>query len=227
MKKKNLNLKTVVAVALGGVGLNVQAALVTDTLLTFESSIGCPVGAVCFWNDGLVYGSYYAFDSDGDGVISDTEKTAMTTGMDGGLIIGRTQSAGQIDELVTSFGNTVAHETTSSVNLFNDLGATKELDFTGWNMSWNGSLISLSGDAANFSVDTGLATITCATTACANGDSYILNYAAHIPIGDPSGLGGFAYTLYLEGTISAVPVPAAVWLFGSGLFALMGFARRR
>ena len=28
-------------------------------------------------------------------------------------------------------------------------------------------------------------------------------------------------------TVSAVPVPAAVWLFGSGLLALVGFARRR
>ena len=28
-------------------------------------------------------------------------------------------------------------------------------------------------------------------------------------------------------TITAVPVPAAVWLFGSGLLGLAGFARRR
>jgi len=28
-------------------------------------------------------------------------------------------------------------------------------------------------------------------------------------------------------TVSAVPVPAAVWLFGSGLMGLMGFARRK
>lgn len=28
-------------------------------------------------------------------------------------------------------------------------------------------------------------------------------------------------------TVSAVPVPAAIWLFGSGLIALMGFAKRR
>ncbi len=33
--------------------------------------------------------------------------------------------------------------------------------------------------------------------------------------------------LYLEGTISAVPVPAAVWLFGSGLLGLAAVAKRR
>ena len=30
-----------------------------------------------------------------------------------------------------------------------------------------------------------------------------------------------------QGTVSAVPVPAAVWLFGSGLIGLAGVARRR
>ncbi len=40
------------------------------------------------------------------------------------------------------------------------------------------------------------------------------------------------YTLYVTGswtsyTVSAVPVPAAVWLFGSGLLGLVGVARRR
>ena len=28
-------------------------------------------------------------------------------------------------------------------------------------------------------------------------------------------------------SVSAVPVPAAVWLFGSGLIGLAGFARRK
>ena len=35
-----------------------------------------------------------------------------------------------------------------------------------------------------------------------------------------------AWAVY-EGDVSAVPVPAAVWLFGSGLLALTGFARRK
>ena len=30
-----------------------------------------------------------------------------------------------------------------------------------------------------------------------------------------------------EGNVSAVPIPAAVWLFGSGLLGLVGVARRR
>jgi len=36
---------------------------------------------------------------------------------------------------------------------------------------------------------------------------------------------GLSYTWTLQ--TSAVPVPAAVWLFGSGLIGLVGFARRK
>lgn len=53
-----------------------------------------------------------------------------------------------------------------------------------------------------------------------------LNHFATVPIGDPSGTGGVSYALHLEGTISAVPVPVAMWLFGSGLLGLIGVARR-
>lgn len=45
----------------------------------------------------------------------------------------------------------------------------------------------------------------------------------------PQGLAGTgaAYTLSLWGSTAPVPVPAAVWLFGSGLAAMVGLARRR
>ena len=38
---------------------------------------------------------------------------------------------------------------------------------------------------------------------------------------------GFQANWRLEGVMSTVPVPAAVWLFGSGLLGLVGVARRR
>ena len=56
---------------------------------------------------------------------------------------------------------------------------------------------------------------------------------------DNSQIGSFAFTLmggeinYISGVVdsfgsaSAVPVPAAVWLFGSGLLGLVGIARRK
>ncbi len=45
------------------------------------------------------------------------------------------------------------------------------------------------------------------------------------------GIGGIdmsgTVALELGGTVNVVPVPAAVWLFGSGLIGLAGLARRK
>lgn len=50
-------------------------------------------------------------------------------------------------------------------------------------------------------------------------------------LGDGTDLSGGTmqgtYPIYQEISVSAVPVPAAVWLFGSGLIGLTGIARRR
>ena len=40
------------------------------------------------------------------------------------------------------------------------------------------------------------------------------------------GSGNFAWAVH-SGNVSAMPVPAAVWLFGSGLIGLLGLARRK
>ena len=47
---------------------------------------------------------------------------------------------------------------------------------------------------------------------------------------NPWASGGFLidpYPTFVNGNFSAVPVPAAVWLFGSGFLALASFARRK
>lgn len=77
------------------------------------------------------------------------------------------------------------------------------LNFTGWGVNWNGiGNIPLGGDPANYSSDTGLATINCSDNLCSG---YILDYNAHVPIGDPSGFGGVWYVLHLEGSDPSAP----------------------
>jgi len=53
----------------------------------------------------------------------------------------------------------------------------------------------------------------------------------YLAVGSYSGLSdipfGANYTLHISQSVSAVPVPAAVWLFGSGLIALAGLVRRK
>ena len=73
----------------------------------------CPADVEC--TIGLVNGSYFTTDNDGDGAISSGEITLMTPGTDGGVIIGQIQSVGEIDVLWDYFGNTGGHVTTSPI----------------------------------------------------------------------------------------------------------------
>lgn len=226
MNTQKIGLKVVMAVMLGGISISTNAALVTNTILAFDSSIGCPVGAQCAWNDGLIYGSYFGMDTNTDGVFQEAEKTAISSGYDGGIIIGRTQLPGYsipesptgagIDNPWSYFGSTGWHETISPVSVVNDYGTTKELGFSGWAVNFDGVRYDLGADE--------LATITCETFACADGEAFTLEYSTLVPndtfIWTP-------YMLHLEGTISAVPIPSAVWLFGTGLIGLIGMARRK
>jgi hypothetical protein len=151
-----------------------------------------------------------------------------------------TTDHGPIDMGWGFFGNTGLHFTASAVDVVTDSGTTKTLDFSGWRVSWNGiPSINMGGGTqtvtsktgtATLNNGSGLATITCSNSSCSASSNWTLDYAAVVPVGDPSGFGGTPYTLHLSNpshTTAVVPVPAAVWLFGSGLLGLVGIARRK
>ncbi len=152
-----------------------------------------------------------------------------------GIVLGTTQPAdsiiplqGDIEIPWTFSANNGTHQTLSDSNVLSTVGDTATLDFSGWNITWNGiPSINMGTGAWNGNAD-GVADVVCqGGSGCGNGASYILDYSATVPMGDPSGYVGAPYALHLEGTISAVPVPAAIWLFGSGMVGLLGFARHR
>ena len=228
------NLKAAIAsffvVTFGFTGTPVHASLASNALLTFVS--GQPI------NDGSgmadVYGSYFAIDYSGDGIITGNEKGGLV--MDQGITLGVAQPTfGQshagaptgteittIDQAFSFGGNTAMHNTVLPITVVSDDGAGNViLNFEGWRWDWNGiEDIDWSGDPANHPSDTGYAILTCAVD-CSAGDNYVLDYTSHGPT-----LQGTLYAFHLEGTISAVPAPAAIWLFGSGLLGFIGFAKR-
>jgi YVTN family beta-propeller protein len=133
--------------------------------------------------------------------------TPLTTGPDGGIVIGMIQPASGshagppdgtespgIDQPWVILGTSM-HLSTSPV-VFLDPGT---LDFSGWALHTNGSVTLLS-DPANFP-DSLVATITCDTASCAQGENFALDYLGHIPLGDPSGFGGTNYHLVMNGSI--------------------------
>jgi len=98
------------------------------------------------------------------------------------------------------------------------------VDLSSWEVFWNGSVFEQGPRPDNTISDFELAM---GTVDVVSGE-YILNWKSQILGGPFSGVDGF---WHLEGQFtnisSVVPVPAAVWLFASGLIGLVSFARRR
>ena len=208
-------LVTGISVILGVAGIGVQAAeLNAGDLLTIGT------------------GSWFAVDADGAGAIDAVEMVSIAPGTDGGVRIGSTQAAGAIDTW-TWFATAGSHYTT--VAPVGD--TTSGIDFSGWSIFYGGSPVEVL-------VDYGAWTPTnCASLGCAGvdfiadvaafswsgnyGDGYSLWYSWSFLNAEPGIFEPTNYVLHLEGTVQPVPVPAAVWLFGSGLLGLVGAARRK
>ena len=232
---KKLILSTAaIAITSISISTTASAALASDAVLNFDAGIS---GGGYYAT--VVSGSYFGMDFNGDGSITSEEKIAISqneglvlgssqvssgshTGAPGCISDGITCTAGDngsvtptVDNPWALLGNTGMHGSSSPTFVTVTGANTADIDFSGWFMTWNGINISLGGD---------LASVVCAVD-CAIGDTYTLDYSVIIP--QPSDFSGAPYTLHLEGTVSAVPVPAAVWLFASGLIGLVSIASRR
>jgi hypothetical protein len=248
MKKKILS--AVILASLGPVGsIGAQAAIlnngdvlhITPAVTAYDSNGNYA---------GVTAGSYYGVDFDGNGAItngpiSTVEKVALSEGTTG-LVIGVTSTPGASHggcpvasdtNAVTApdcfLGNTGSWYFTSPV-----FGSTTNgLDMSGWNWSWNGNpsipLGSLAWQPTNC-VDLGCAGYTFTDGIGlfqwdgVYGHAYTLDFTSTGVHGDPTGFGDVRFYTHLEGVVEAapVPVPAAMWLFGSGLVGLLGLARR-
>ena len=151
------------------------------------------------------------------------------------------------------FGNTGMHLSDTPVSIVSDDNAGNVLlDMSGWGITWNGISKIPFGSGSWGSNPEGQAILTCSTD-CSVGDAFTLFYTAAVPLGDGSGFGGVRYRLGFDGGLpasasfvntagfsdedpgailsgvigSAVPIPPAIWLFGSGLLGLVGMARRK
>ena len=217
---KKLILASAVVGALGAVAsTSAHAALAGDAVLAFDP--GVPGGPYNF----IQSGSYFAMDNNSDGVFLPGERTGLTAS--NGLALGTTQAAGDIDVTWSFFSNNGNHFTDIATTVSNAAGNTADVNMTGWSVFWNNIDIPMGSGTSN-----GVGSVVCGVD-CATGDTFTLDYLATVPDGDPSGFGNVDYQLHLEGSVAAggggpvIPIPAAVWLFGSGLLGLVGVARRR
>ncbi|MHB8453988.1 MAG: VPLPA-CTERM sorting domain-containing protein [Acidiferrobacterales bacterium] len=239
MKKTALSIA--VGVVLGVASVASYAATVnTGDTLTITAGQPTVVNSVVT----SFSGSYFGMDTDGNSKISLSERDALSQGTTG-LVIGVTTAAGAshsgvpvagdtnaIDAPWAFFGNTGSDYVKVGVT-----GSTASgLNLSGWTVTWNGIPAINMGSGAWQPLNCSALGCTGHTFTDGNamftwdgvyGDAYSLNYAATVPAGDPSGFGGVKYYLHLEGVVNPVPLPAAVWLLGSGLIGLVGVARRK
>lgn len=186
------------SLVLGFTGPVAQAVLPDGAVLEFIP--GVAVYDSYGYTMNVVSGSYFAVDVNANNKFSGNEKTPIE--MHDGIILGTSQPADAgspgIDVPWMFFGQQGVHRTTSPVSDNGD----GSLDFAGWGINWFGIDIPI-GDAQRYPLpDTLRATIVCSSNPCQVGDTYMLDYIGHVPMGHPSGFGGVRFGLHLEGTIA-------------------------
>ena len=243
MNIKKTVLCTALATVMGcsAIGVAQAAAVVNTDTLSLTQGVQVTSSSVVSSQTG----SYFAMDFNTDSKIAYGEMTQIGQGTTGIVIGTATSPSGYhggtptggdtnaIDAPWYFSSNTGSHWT--SVGITGD--TTSGLDFSGWNVAWSSiSAIPMTGGSWDATAGKGYIGATSDGVAIFNwdgvyGHAYTLDYHATVPANDPSNFGGIQYELHLEGSVSqaapAVPVPAAVWLFGSGLMGLVGVARRR
>lgn len=216
-----------------------NAALAADAILDFAAGVGsCQAGgtfpACSYGATTTSSGSYFAMDTSAGGLpgVLDESERVLISSAGTGVTLGQTQARGEIDNKWDFSNNPGEHYTNltdgDGINVVSASGNTATINMSGWTVWWGNVA---AGEDGPINMGTGAdAIVTCAVD-CAVGDTFALDYEATVPSG---GFTGVLYGLHLEGVIgaaaappSAVPVPAAVWLFGSGLVGLAGIARRR
>ena len=234
-------LSAAVVTAMGGVSFSASAALTSSATLDF--SLGTPQVVDCTYAGSVppcnmmayqitdIVGSYFSMDTNKDGIVAATEKTPIQSF--NGLHIGTAQGASgshsntvngseapNIDQAWNFFGNTGMHQTNSPTSASAIVAGSGTINW-GWEVTWNGiPSIPLTPSGAT--------TINCDNASCSDTSTYTIDGAFHVA---GAGFTSVGYTVHLTGTVSeptsAIPVPAAAWLFGSRLVGLAGIARRR
>ena len=198
-----------------------QAALLNGSVLDFSSVAGTNISTMPADGSGSWFslgGAGYFGISSFDGLVVGT--TQVATGSHPGGIDGTELAT--ISNPFVYYSQTALLGTIAPSNILSTINNTASVDFSGITWGYNGQDNVLLFESAQG--DSGMASIVCALD-CGYGDTYILNYSGHAS--NLTSYAGTSVQIHLEGMISTVPLPGAVWLLGSGLFALGALVRRK
>lgn len=223
--------KSAVAAALLGLGLAGMGSAQAATCATVGACFSFIGGSapVASGSQPPTSGSYFtmlASDTNDDLVPDANVYTSMRAaggtgipGPVGSLNFTQANPANTIDRPWAFFGPTGQHLSDQPMEV-TGTGNTLSVNMSGWNVFWNNVTINMGlGSPAVLANNDGI---------WGNGNDTLI-YSALVPNDGTTNFGNVPYGLHLVGsyTPAAVPIPAAVWLLGSGLIGLVGVARRR
>ncbi|MDO9162751.1 MAG: DVUA0089 family protein [Methylococcaceae bacterium] len=150
-------------------------------------------------------------------ITEDTLATFETFGYAGGTLAnGATVADGGFDPTLTLFGSTF-----ETLVISDDGDAVEDRESASSEFSWD-DLITLTLAPGNYTI-----ALTQFDNNWNTGTNSWTNFAAESFIDAANNQRTSAYALQVTLEPSPVPVPAAIWLFGSGLFGLLWSAKRK
>ncbi len=146
-------------------------------------------------------------------------------GTDGGILIDQAQpNKGEITATRLMYNlNSWLYSVGSGVTV-NPLD--NSLNFLNLRMNWGGTILDL-GNAPGTNPIVPLVADINTLSGTDNGWQWLSDNSYQLLYHSAGLCDGCQLTIHLYGSVVPVPVPAAVWLFGSGLLGLLGLARRR
>ena len=224
--KKKL-LTSAVLLSIGGFASSANADLSSGSLgLVVEGNLNpaCVVGGTypdCTYGafDTADAGSFFTMDGNPGGAI-DGGLTTIDLVLPAPLPLVLDGSAQSFNGTPISLGNTYIGDNVGPIatwDFFGSIGTNTHagltvgggdttIDMSTWEVNWGEvAIIDMGGDPNQG--DTSIAALVCTggiDASCELGDTFTLDYSAHVPVGDPSGFGGVLYGLHLEGTIGTL-----------------------